>query len=60
MRYFRLWLAFGLMLVGSFAVLGYYGKEIYQQAPPIPDRVVTADGHVLFTGQDISDFLKSI
>ena len=55
MRYTRLWLGLGVMLVGSFAVLGYYGWEIYQQAPPIPDRVVTTDGHVLFTGQDIKD-----
>ena len=55
MRYIRLWLGLGVMLVGSFAVLGYYGWEIYQQAPPIPDRVVTTDGDVLFTGQDIRD-----
>jgi nitric oxide reductase subunit B len=39
----------------SFAVLGYYGVEIYRQAPPIPEKVVTEDGTVLFTGQDIKD-----
>lgn len=55
MRYFRLWFGLGLLLAGSFAVLGYFGHEIYQQAPPIPDRVVTSDGQVLFTGQDIRD-----
>jgi nitric oxide reductase subunit B len=39
----------------SFAVLIYYGFEIYKQAPPIPDKVVTTNGIVLFTGQDIKD-----
>jgi nitric oxide reductase subunit B len=42
-------------MVVSFAVLGYYGYEIYHKAPPIPDKVVTSDGTVLFTGQDIRD-----
>ena len=41
MRYTRLWLGLGGVLVASFAVLGYFGREIYRQAPPIPERVVT-------------------
>ena len=36
-------------------MLGYYGGEVYRQAPPVPERVVTTDGRVLFTGQDIKD-----
>ena len=51
----RLWLALAAILLGSFAVLGYYGYEIYQQAPPIPERVVTSDGQVLFTRQQIQE-----
>lgn len=51
----RLWLAFTVVIIGSFAVLGYFGYELYQQKPPIPDRVVTSDGMVLFTGQQIRD-----
>lgn len=43
------------MMSLSFAVLLYYGMEIYRQAPPIPDEVVTTEGVVLFTGQDIKD-----
>jgi nitric oxide reductase subunit B len=39
----------------SLTVLGYYGLEIYRTAPPVPKRVVTTDGTVLFTGQDIKD-----
>ena len=55
MGYRRLWLAFGLVLVGSFGVLGYFGTEIYRQAPPVPDRIETADGRLVATGQDIRD-----
>ncbi|HOI86262.1 MAG TPA: nitric-oxide reductase large subunit [Lentimicrobium sp.] len=51
----KLWIGFALVVIISFAVLGYYGYEIYQQAPPVPERVVTTDGTVLFTGQDIKD-----
>ncbi|NJN26915.1 MAG: nitric-oxide reductase large subunit [Cyclobacteriaceae bacterium] len=51
----KLWVAFILVVSISFAVLGYYGYEIYQQAPPIPVQVSTPDGQVLFTGQDIKD-----
>jgi len=49
--YSRHWFAFGAVVVASFGVLGYYGRELYRQAPPIPDRVVTPDGSVIFTGQ---------
>jgi len=51
----KLWWGFIGVMVISFAVLLYYGREIYRQAPPIPDIVKTADGKVLFTGQDIKD-----
>jgi nitric oxide reductase subunit B len=51
----KLWLGFAAVIVISFTVLLYYGREIYRQAPPIPDKVVTAGGNVLFTGQDIRD-----
>ena len=37
----KLWIAFALVVVLSFAVLGWVGVRIYQQAPPVPDRVVT-------------------
>jgi nitric oxide reductase subunit B len=51
----KLWLGFLAVMTISFAVLLYYGMEIYRQAPPIPDKVLSADGTVLFTGQDIKD-----
>jgi nitric oxide reductase subunit B len=55
MSYRKLWIAFAVIVAGSFAVLGYFGREIYRKAPPIPDRVVTEEGRLLFTGQDIRD-----
>lgn len=51
----KLWIGFIAVLAISFSVLLYFGREIYKQAPPIPSKVVTLDGHVLFTGQDIKD-----
>ncbi len=53
MRYMRLWLGLGLVIVGSFTVLGYFGGELYRQSPPIPDQVITANGRVIYTAQDI-------
>jgi len=55
MGYRKLWVTFAIVVVASFAVLGWFGREIYRQAPPVPDRVVTTDGRVLFTGDDIRD-----
>ncbi len=51
----KLWLGFIAVMVVSFGVLLYYGREIYREAPPIPDKVVTESGETLFTGQDIRD-----
>ena len=55
LRYTRLWIALVTVIASSFAVLGYYGGEVYRMAPPVPDRVVTTDGKLLFTGQDVKD-----
>ncbi len=51
----KLWGSLAVVVVLAFAVLGYFGREIYRQAPPIPQRVVTTTGTVLFTGDDISN-----
>ncbi|PID81409.1 nitric oxide reductase large subunit [bacterium DOLZORAL124_64_63] len=55
MAYRKLWITLALVVGISFAVLGWFGREIYRQAPPVPQRVVTEDGRVLFTGDDIRD-----
>ena len=51
----KLWIGFITVMVLSFSVLLYFGKEIYKQAPPIPVKVVKSDGTVIFTGQNIKD-----
>ena len=53
--YRNLWIALIAVITISFLVLGYYGREIYRLAPPVPKQVVSADGTVLFTGQQIKD-----
>ena len=53
MRYGRLWAGLITVIVASFAVLGYFGRQIYRQEPPIPARVITGDGRVLYTCDDI-------
>src|SRR5947209_514539 len=54
-RYTRLWIGLAVVIVGSFVVLGGFGREIYRQAPPIPGRVVTPDGHLVFEGRQIQE-----
>src|SRR5262249_12710877 len=54
-RYTQLWIGLATVILASFAVLGYWGGEVYRMAPPIPERVVTADGRLLFTGKDVKD-----
>ncbi len=55
MSYLKLWASFTVVVVLSFAVLGYYGIELYRKAPPIPATVVAEDGRTVFTGQQIRD-----
>ena len=55
MGYGKLWAGLCTVIIGSFLVLGYYGREIYRHAPPVPQRVVTTDGKLLFAKQNIAD-----
>ena len=45
----------GAVILLSFAILGFYGTEIFRTMPPFPTKVVTTEGEVLFKGQDIKD-----
>jgi len=49
----RLWVALTIVMAGSFIVLGMMGREIYREAPPIPQQIVAADGSVVFTGEQL-------
>ncbi len=43
----RLWIMLAVVLTFGFTVLGWVGSRIYQDMPPIPDRIVTSDGQVV-------------
>jgi len=49
----RLWIAFVLVLMLSFAILGWIGTRIDAEKPPIPGRVLTTDGTVLIDNGQI-------
>ena len=49
----KLWAGVAVLLIASFAVLLWVCSEIHRQAPPMPEQVVTTDGTVLYTRQDI-------
>ncbi len=51
----KLWTTLVLVVSGTFLVLGFFGGEIYRQAPPIPARVVTESGTILMSADEILD-----
>jgi nitric oxide reductase subunit B len=51
----KLWTALIVCITGAFFLLGFFGQEVYRQAPPIPERVVTESGELLMTGEQILD-----
>jgi len=54
-KYRRLWFLLIGILAATFTLLGYFGAEVYRAAPPIPDRVVSANGDTLMTEKSILD-----
>jgi len=51
----QLWIGFITVMVVCFSILGIFGYELYLKKPPIPDKVISASGELLFTGQEIRD-----
>jgi nitric oxide reductase subunit B len=51
----KLWFILGATVFGAFMLLGFFGREVYRQAPPLPERVVTAEGRLLMTRAQILD-----
>ena len=49
----KLWVGFGIVFIISFSILGWIGTRIYQEMPPIPDRIVSADGAVIAGSGDV-------
>ncbi|CAI87466.1 MULTISPECIES: nitric-oxide reductase large subunit [Pseudoalteromonas] len=54
-EYKRLWWALLGVVAVTFSLLGYYGTEIYREAPPIPAAFVSESGKVLTTEEQILD-----
>ncbi|WP_201189287.1 nitric-oxide reductase large subunit [Pseudomonas fluorescens] len=54
-EYRKLWWSLIGVLGVTFCLLGWFGREIYRQAPPIPEQVQSADGTTLFRAADILD-----
>src|SRR5262249_882156 len=50
----KLWVTGAVVVAASFAVLGWIGSRIYQEMPPIPDRVITADGRDVIPSGEIA------
>jgi nitric oxide reductase subunit B len=51
----KLWILFWSVIVFGFAVLGWTGYRIYQEKPPLPAAVVTADGAVLIHDGEVTE-----
>jgi nitric oxide reductase subunit B len=43
----RLWAMLAIVLVFGFTVLGWVGSRIYQDVPPIPERIVASDRRIV-------------
>ncbi|WP_431687817.1 nitric-oxide reductase large subunit [Hahella sp. NBU794] len=53
--YRKLWWLLIAVLGATFCLLGFFGREVYRQAPPIPERYVTTSGETIFTQENILD-----
>ena len=51
----RLWLGLGALLVASFGLLLWMGRDVHLQAPPLPEQVVSESGHVLYTRAELEE-----
>lgn len=54
-EYRKLWWLLIAILIVTFSILGYFGREVYRQAPPIPGKVLTESGQVIMTHDSILD-----
>ena len=52
-QYKKFWYLLVAVLIGAFSILGYYGFEVYREAPPIPQQYVSESGEKVITHDDI-------
>ncbi|MGE3609292.1 MAG: nitric-oxide reductase large subunit [Bacteriovoracaceae bacterium] len=51
----KYWLSLMFVLLGTFTVLGFFGREVYRQAPPIYSELQDSDGKTIYSNKDILD-----
>lgn len=51
----KYWLLLIFVLTSTFTILGFYGSEIYKEAPPLYSRLLNESGKVIYTSEDILD-----
>lgn len=49
----KLWTILAILLITSFSVLLWSGKQILHNAPPMPKQVITESGNLVFSRSDI-------
>lgn len=51
----KYWLSLMFVLLGTFTILGFFGREVYRQAPPIYSEMQDSEGKIIYTKKDILD-----
>ena len=49
----RYWLSLLIVFIGTFTILGFFGREVYRQAPPVYSEMTDESGKMLYTKEDI-------
>lgn len=53
--YRKLWWTLIAVLAITFGLLGYFGTEVYREAPPIPDKFMSTNGEAIATEESVLD-----
>lgn len=51
----KYWLILLSVLIVTFTILGFYGSEVYRQAPPLYGKLTDSEGNTVYTQTDILD-----
>lgn len=51
----KYWITLTCVLIGTFTILGFFGREVYRQAPPIYSEMRDSAGNLLYSKTDILD-----
>lgn len=49
----KYWFLLVTVLIVTFSILGFFGSEVYRQAPPIYSEISDPSGKILYTKEDI-------